>query len=111
MLSVGKQYEKIAAIELKKNGLKIICTNYHCKYGEIDIIAKDKDTLVFVEVKYRRHNTYGQASEHVTPTKMRKLKTTAEHYLQKLSTIPICRFDVIGINGKENKIQWIKDAF
>lgn len=79
--------------------------------GEIDLIMKDGEELVFVEVRYRHRNTHGISAETVTYTKQKRLLRTAKAYLQKrnlFDKIP-CRFDVIAIDGQQTR--WIKNAF
>lgn len=73
---------------------------------------QDSDTLVFVEVRYRKTDTYGSAVESVTSSKQNRLIAAAKHFLQKNGYDSPCRFDVVGISGQPNaKIEWIKDAF
>lgn len=107
----GSEYEKIAADFLINNGLDIVQFNYVSKRSEIDIIARDKDTLVFVEVKYRTDSSYGYPFEAVDIKKKQRIKNGAKYYLieKNLYDEVACRFDVISILGKE--IIWIKDAF
>ena len=110
-LQSGKTAENMAKELMQKNGLKIIEQNYSTKPGEIDIIALDLHCLVFVEVRFRKNANFGGALESVTPTKQRKLKLAAEHYLQvhPIAKHISTRFDVIGICGED--IQWIQNAF
>lgn len=113
-LEQGKRAEKLALKFLKKKGLKHIISNYQCKLGEIDLVMQHHETLVFVEVRYRKNLQYGIPGETVTLQKQRKLIRTAEHYLSGLSRkIPPCRFDVIALSGpaKKEKIEWIENAF
>ena len=109
-LRKGKSSEQLALRWLQKQGLKLLHQNYHCKSGEIDLIMRDDEHVVFVEVRYRSHATFGSAAESVTPDKQRKLLRAAEHYLQRQSRTPACRFDIIGIDAQQ-RIQWIKNAF
>jgi putative endonuclease len=83
----GQEGEALAARHLKKNGYRIIEKNYRTKLGEIDIIAKDKDTLVFVEVKSRRSWQFGNPKAAVTPRKQRKISMVALHYLKNCTTL------------------------
>lgn len=110
-LSDGKNAENNAASYLQENGLKVIIHNFSSRQGEIDIIAMDKETLVFVEVRYRKNNHYGSPLESITPSKQRKIRLTAEYYLHihPIYARKQARFDVVGICGQE--IQWIKNAF
>lgn len=83
-VSVGNAGEKWACDFLKKNGYKILERNYRIRGGEIDIVAKDKDTLVFIEVKTRYSHEYGLPVESMTPWKIKFLLKTARFYLQKI---------------------------
>ena len=108
----GKSAEDQARHHLEQQGLKLLETNYRCKRGEIDLIMQDTGTLVFIEVRYRKSDTYGSAVESVTPGKQNKLVAAARHYLQENRSNTPCRFDVVGITGQnESKLEWIKDAF
>lgn len=108
---LGEQKEAVAAEYLEANGLKVLCRNYYYPGGEIDIIAKDKDYLVFVEVKYRKNTAYGFPAEAVTKAKQKKLLLGARQYLyrNRLSFETPCRFDVISIEKEE--ILWMPNAF
>ena len=108
---IGKRYEDIAAIYLVNQGYEIIERNFRCKTGEIDIIAKDGEYIVFVEVKYRRDRMCGAPIEAVDFVKQRKISKVAAYYLMKRDygfENPI-RFDVVGILGEDIKL--IKNAF
>jgi len=111
---LGNRAEKLARKFLKQNGLKPHLENYHCRYGEIDLIMIDQDYLVFVEVRHRKSQDFGGALESVDHRKQAKLRRTAEHYLTrfKKSDCP-CRFDILCVNGDLNQpdIDWIKNAF
>ena len=107
---LGSQYECMAAEYLEKQGVVILEKNYQARQGEIDLIGKDRDYLIFVEVKYRRNADSGVPAEAVTLQKQRHIRMTAQYYLysRRYGDIP-CRFDVVSILAQE--IQWIKDAF
>jgi putative endonuclease len=96
----GQCGEDAAASFLKKSGFKIIERNYKNKIGEIDIIAKDKENLVFVEVKTRSSNKFGTPAEAVTYYKKQKIVNTAKFYLMKNQTELNIRFDIIEVYGK-----------
>lgn len=98
----GAVGEISAAAFLKKKGYSIICQNYKTKFGEIDLIAKDKNVIVFVEVKRRSTLAYGRPIEAVDFRKQQKIRKVAEFYLM-VKKIPYadCRFDVIEILGDE----------
>ena len=106
----GVTGEQEAKNYLIKKGYKIVKMNFSCKIGEIDIIAMDKDTLVFVEVKARNTAMFGLPREAVTAKKQYKIRRIAELYLQRYSTLDQkIRFDVIEILG--DKITHIENAF
>ncbi|MBI4753752.1 YraN family protein [Candidatus Desantisbacteria bacterium] len=109
-IKFGQDGEEKAAKYLLKQGVKILEKNYRCGYGEIDIIAKDKDTLVFVEVKTRKTSTYLSPLLAVNKQKQFQISKVAVHYLieKKIQEMP-CRFDVVTVVDKD--IQWIKGAF
>lgn len=113
--TIGSQTEDIAAAYLQQHSLAILQRNFRCKFGEIDIIGQHDADLVFVEVRYRKHDAFGSAAESVTLNKQQKLIRSAEYYLQNNShtTTMNCRFDVIAISDltKPTQIEWIKDAF
>ena len=112
---IGDQSEEIACGYLKQNGLKIIERNFRSPRGELDIIMEDGETLVFVEVRFRRNTQYGSGAESVDKNKQKKIITSAAYFLQKNSkhrNRPT-RFDVVSISLESNKpaINWIQDAF
>lgn len=109
----GKEGEDLAVAFLKKSGYKILETNFSCKLGEIDIIAKEGRTYCFIEVKSRKSKDYGSPLEAVDKKKMLKLIQTAKYYcmMKNLIDVPL-RFDVIGIlfTDKHPEIELIKNA-
>jgi putative endonuclease len=105
----GAWGEERACQFLMQHGLQLITRNYHCRYGEIDLIMQHEETLVFVEVRYRRSTAYGSSAESINLRKQQRLILTGQHYLQTLLHIPYCRFDVIAINGAQ--VEWIQNAF
>ncbi len=110
----GKVGEIIATNYLKQKGYKIIANNYKNKIGEIDIIAKDKDFLVFVEVKTRMSRAFGDPAEAVNLQKQYKIRQVATLYLKQHRMLEAnCRFDVISIVGQleNHKIRHIPNAF
>jgi putative endonuclease len=109
----GQKGEGLAVEFLRQQGYKIIQRNYRTFIGEIDIIALDQDTLVFIEVKARESITYGHPFEAVHRYKRRKISNVAQLYLKKLKTIPPCRFDVVSVYRVQGdpQIELIKDAF
>ena len=113
-ISVGKKGESLAAEFLRKNGYRIVETNFRNRYGEIDIIAVEGKTIVFIEVKTKTNNKFGPPKMAVNLRKQKQLSKTALAYLtqKKLNNNP-ARFDVIGISIIEDKteIELIKNAF
>lgn len=113
----GEAQEKAAARFLMAHGLELIDSNFQCKLGEIDLIMRSADSLVFVEVRYRRSIAYGTPAESVDYRKQRKLMRTAQSYLKSMQLtnhIP-CRFDVLGISPGQKpgslSYDWIQGAF
>lgn len=100
---------------LQRKGLTLVCRNYRCRQGEIDLIMREGEFLVFVEVRKRTHVTHGAASESVTPRKQRRLVMAARHYIAKhnISADHCMRFDVVGIGSRDDSstIDWIPNAF
>lgn len=108
--SVGTMYEQKAGAYLEEHGYEIIEYNFRCRLGEIDIIARDGEYLVFCEVKYRSHPGSGHPAEAVDERKQRKISKCALFYLTRYTTGDVpCRFDVIGIEGE--KITLFQNAF
>lgn len=110
----GKEGEKIAAAFLKKNGYRIIEINFRCPIGEIDIIAKEKDDLVFVEVKTRKSMELGYPEQAVGIRKQKKMSQLALWYLQKRKIADTnARFDVVAVTliPEKNEVKLIKNAF
>lgn len=108
--SIGNKGENIAVKYLQNLGYKIIDRNVYIGGGELDIIAKDGDTLVFVEVKARFSVGFGNPLEAVTEQKIKSIIRSAKNYIAtKKYYDKNVRFDVIGIDG--DKIEYIKDAF
>jgi putative endonuclease len=100
----GRHAEELAADYLEAKGMEIVKTNFHFgKYGEIDIIARQNKTLVFVEVKARKSYEYGSPVESITPKKIKALRRAAEGYLyvNNISGVE-CRFDFIGIDQRKS---------
>jgi putative endonuclease len=112
--ALGSEGEDLAAKFLKKKGYAVISRNYKTSIGEIDIVAKDGDTTVFIEVKTRANDAFGYPFEAVNQSKRRKLKNLALLYLKKERQDFPVRFDVISISrahDHETSIEHIIDAF
>lgn len=109
----GKFAETLAQRLLESNQLRLLQKNYHCRYGEIDLVMQDKNTLVFVEVRFRKSDKFGGALESIDTKKQNKLRITAQHYMQKHNNTLNARFDVVTLSSltDKNKIDWIKYAF
>ena len=110
----GHEGEQLAARHLKRLGYRIVCRNYRCPLGEIDIIARHRGVLVFVEVKSRRSGTFGSPKWAITPAKQRKLSQVAWYYLQKRDlTETNARFDVVTVSGRKGAplLEVIENAF
>ena len=111
--------ESHAARYLKDQGLHLKEKNYRCKLGEIDLIMVDRDnTLVFVEVRYRKQHRFGTPLETIDFNKQQKLVRAATHYLQQKNLLDCCpcRFDVVAVTtidtiSDETDVNWIKNAF
>lgn len=112
--AVGHRMEETACRFLERRGLQLIERNYRCRVGELDIVMQDKDTLVFVEVRYRRQRRFGGAVESIDPHKQQRLLRAAEHYLQRHPAAGDrpCRFDVVALQGAAHapRIEWLVDA-
>jgi putative endonuclease len=108
----GDDAEKLAKEYLLKQGLKPVTENFRCKQGEVDLIMTDRDTLVFIEVRYRKNTLYGTPAATVGHNKQAKLIRAAGQYLMQQKRQPQCRFDVVAITAHpELTIEWIQDAF
>jgi len=110
---LGYEAENKAVEFLRKQGMTICATNFRCKMGEIDIIAKDGTILIFAEVRYRKNLAFGTPAETVNFTKQKKLIRASQYYLQRHNPDLPCRFDIIEIYGANHQtgINWVKDAF
>lgn len=111
MNTLGVATEQRARLYLQSKGLTFLEANYRCRYGEIDLILKDKSTLVFVEVRYRANQDFGGAAASITSQKQQKILRTAQYYLQEHGD-QACRFDVVAFGGNAaEKMEWISNAF
>ncbi|HHZ88331.1 MAG TPA: YraN family protein [Chromatiaceae bacterium] len=114
-LARGQQAETMALAFLQERGMRLLDRNYHCRFGEIDLILTHRDTLIFTEVRYRCNPLYGTAAESVGPSKQRRILITARHYLARhpqMNKLP-ARFDIIAIGPelKHEHLRWIPNAF
>ncbi|MCK7580283.1 MAG: YraN family protein [Chromatiales bacterium] len=106
----GAHAEALARAHLEHAGLKLVERNYRCPRGEIDLIMADGDTLVFVEVRFRRSPAFGSAAESVDARKRTRIIAAARHYLLAHPADRPCRFDVVAADGSA-PIAWLRDAF
>jgi len=107
--------EKLAKDFLKKRGYHILETNYRCPEGEIDIVAKHKDSLVFIEVRTKRSLEFGSPEESITRAKKERMKATAAYYWQTHDNLPpFWRIDVVVVElnqkGQPSRIELIENA-
>lgn len=111
----GARAEALAQAFLEAQGLHTLAKNYRCKTGEIDLIMRDGNCLVFVEVRLRTNRFFTSAAESVTRVKQQKMIRTAQRFLQqqKLMDTYACRFDIIAFDtkGSSAPAAWIRDAF
>jgi putative endonuclease len=106
----GRRAEAIAAAHLERHGLAIVARNFRRRFGELDLIARDGDTLVFVEVRLRTSEAFGGAAASITAAKRARLARAAELYLATLDRVPLCRFDAILLSTLDSpRIEWLRD--
>jgi putative endonuclease len=109
----GHAAEEKALKYLSDKGFKLVTRNYTCRLGEIDLIMRDKNYLVFIEVRSRTNPSFGGGIASITYAKRQKIIKTTSHYIMKnqlQDKFPL-RFDVVSIDGASGAITWIKDAF
>ncbi len=103
----GQYWEEKACQYLMQQGLRLLARNWRCRQGEVDLIMRHSDVLVFVEVKYRSQAIYGSALEAVTAKKLYRMRQTARHFLRETKFVAEeYRFDVVAIEG--GRIHWLK---
>lgn len=106
----GREAERQAAQFLEQQGLHIVARNWRCRFGEIDLVAQQGSTLVFVEVRARASRSFGGAAESIGFAKRRKLIAAANLFLAARELDGACRFDAVLIeDGKRTR--WVRDAF
>lgn len=112
--AMGDHAEGVAARYLTKQGIQVLEQNVYSRGGEIDLIGRDRDTLVFFEVRYRGSGSLAGAAESITPTKQKRLLNAVKFYLHRHQLWETdCRIDVVAIapgEKKQYRIQWIKNA-
>ena len=107
--AAGRDAEDVALARLRRRGLRLLERNYRTRRGEIDLVMRDGDTIVFVEVRYRGDASHGSAAETVDRRKRAKLIAAAQFYLQQKRWRHACRFDVVALQGE--RLEWLRDAF
>ncbi len=114
---LGRWGEALAAEYLREKGFRILAAGWRCRFGEIDLIAADREYLCFVEVKLRKSSAYGSAGAFVDRRKQEKLRVTAQMYLSRYPTALQPRFDVVeiyaprGMETKNPAIHVLENAF
>ena len=106
----GARAEDLCAELLRAAGLRLIERNWRCRHGEIDLIAEERGTLVFAEVRMRASGGFGGAAESITAAKRSRLLAAARLYLARRPEAD-CRFDVLLIEGMPASVRWIRNAF
>jgi putative endonuclease len=111
MNEAGMRAEELVAELFERAGLKILARNWRCRHGEIDLIAEERGTLVFAEVRYRGSARFGGAAESITDAKRSRIVAAASLYLAGRPQAD-CRFDVLLLDAlRGGRIQWIRNAF
>jgi putative endonuclease len=106
----GARAEARAAEFLGARGLAIVARNFRCRRGEIDLVARDGETLVFVEVRLRSRRDYGDAAASITAAKQARMAAAALYYLARLPRTPPCRFDAVLFDAVDSeRIEWLRD--
>lgn len=106
----GRDAEALAATCLEQRGLRILERNWRCRFGEIDLIAQDGESLVFIEVRARSSREFGGAAESIDAGKRSRLIAAANQYLTRIGLDTPCRFDAVLI-GTSSRPQWVRNAF
>ncbi|MBR9728135.1 YraN family protein [Shewanella intestini] len=108
-MNKGQAAEQQARHYLEKQGMIFVAANVRYPFGEIDLIMQQQSTLVFVEVKYRSSTQFGGALAALSKAQITRIRRAADHYLQRNSITPACRFDVIAITPQQ--INWLQGCF
>jgi len=114
-LAAGHAAERIARIRLERSGLEFVHSNYNCRFGELDLIMRDRHALVVIEVRYRSRTVVMHPADSVTSAKMQRIVRATRHFLQahpRWRNVPV-RFDVVGLHGSiaHPEMNWIRGAF
>jgi len=115
MRAAGDVFEQRACAELERAGLTCLAHNYHTRHGELDLVMLERDTVVFVEVRYRKSASHGDAAASITASKQAKLILAAQHWVaaHPKHARHSCRFDVMSYDGPADAIrrEWLRGAF
>lgn len=114
--ALGDNAEHKAEQHLIGLGLKLVTRNYRTRFGEVDLIMQDGETLVFIEVRFRKSESFGGALASIGSAKQKRLIAAAEQYLTQFRRPPPCRFDAVLLTTGANEsaastVEWLKDAF
>ena len=118
-IKIARHWEQAAESFLNNQGLKTLTRNYRCRLGEIDLVMREGNCLVFAEVRYRKVGSYGSGAESIGRSKRQKLLRAAAFYLkmERISSHQPCRFDVVSVSNSDQQgspgqqFEWIRDAF
>lgn len=111
MNRAGARAEDLCAELMRRAGLRVLARNWRCRHGEIDLVAEERGTLVFAEVRFRRDERFGGAAESITAAKRARLVAAARLYLAGRPQAD-CRFDVLLLDALElERVRWIRNAF
>lgn len=104
----GREWEQVACRHLEQHGLILVEANFTCKGGEIDLVMRDGEALVFVEVRQRADRAHGGAAASITPAKQARISRAAQVYLMRYRVPPPCRIDVVAIDGAQ--LDWLRNC-
>lgn len=105
---IGRDGEDLALAYLQQQGLKLVERNFLCKVGELDLVMREGQRLVFVEVRERNSPRFGGAAASISPAKQRRILRAAKFYLLRFAKMPPCRIDVVAIDG--DRVNWMRNA-
>jgi len=108
---IGNEAEQQACKHLQSQGLILLDKNFSTKAGEVDLIMRDGEALVFIEVRYRKNTDFGGAAASITPKKQQRIIKASLAYQQKHYPQSSMRFDVVAIEGDNRRLNWIQNAF
>lgn len=111
----GAQYEALARAHLERAGLALVARNVQCRHGELDLVMRDGETIVFVEVRYRRGGAFGDGIDSIGANKRARLEKAAATWLAREPRFAqrACRFDVVAVSGtpQQPRFDWLRNAF